>query len=80
MLMFCARPECRTPAGCQCLPVPIPGVPYIATDLELIKQAVQTVLEKCEEANPQHMAIPASGATVMEWLAEALSSSTREKT
>jgi hypothetical protein len=42
------------------------------SDLEIIEYAVQIVLAKCREANPHHLQIPPSGATVMEWFADAL--------
>lgn len=42
------------------------------TDLECIEYAVQLVLKKCREANPNHLSIPASGADVMGWFAAAI--------
>lgn len=42
------------------------------TDLDCIDYAVQATLLKCRRENPNHMQIPPSGETVMEWFAAAL--------
>jgi hypothetical protein len=42
------------------------------TDLQCVEYAVQIALKRCRDENPQHMSIPASGETVMEWFAAAL--------
>lgn len=40
------------------------------TDLQCVEYAVQVVLRRCRQMNPQ--AMPPSGETVMGWLATAL--------
>lgn len=42
------------------------------TDLERVERAIQRVLARCQEANPDNLSIPPSGETVMGWFATEL--------
>lgn len=42
------------------------------TDLECVEYAVRVVLFRCDAENPQRIAVPCSGAEVMEFFADAL--------
>ncbi len=42
------------------------------TDLDIVEQAVNAVLEKARRENPTFMSMPITGYTIMQWFQEAL--------
>lgn len=49
------------------------------TDLEIIEQALKATQKRCEQANPYHMNVPASGASVIEWLIQAIDEAKKDR-